>query len=100
LPFYTKFVKKILNAIGQLGTQGINMLGFWINGQRDSSGKWKYVDNGKEITYTNWWPSNPHPDKGSDYLVVGLVANEDFGKIFNLKNDLKYHVVCELDVYL
>jgi hypothetical protein len=46
------------------------MLNFWVNAQRDSSGKWKYADNEKEIIYTNWWPNNPHSDEGFDHLAV------------------------------
>ncbi len=84
---------------GQLGSQIINMRGFWCNGKRDSSGKFKWMRSGKEITYTNWYSG--YPQSGQyDFIAVELRSDSNFGKIFNTFKTEKFYVVCELDVSL
>jgi hypothetical protein len=41
----------------------------WLNGHKDSSGKWKWINSGKEITYNRWGSDIPT----SDSLVITAV---------------------------
>ncbi len=81
--------------LGQLGPLGLNLWNFWIDGQRDSTGQWKAISNGKEMTYFDWYPSFPKDDLDHDALALQLDPNEQFGKFYNRPRSSKFHVICE-----
>jgi hypothetical protein len=84
--------------MGQLGILGHILSSFWINGQKDYSGQWKWMTSGNEITYFDWFPSYPKNEKYFDYLAVQLEGDENFCKFFNSPQKYEFHVVCETDV--
>ncbi len=84
--------------MGQLGILGHILSSFWLNGQKDYSGQWKWMTSGNEITYFDWFPSYPKNDKYFDYLAVQLEGDENFCKFFNSQQTNEFHVVCETDV--
>jgi hypothetical protein len=81
--------------LGQLGSSGLNSWNFWIDGQRDSFGKWKAISSDKELTYLDWYPSFPKDDHDHDALVLQLDPDEQFGKFFNRPRSSKFRVACE-----
>ncbi len=81
--------------LGQLGSLGLSLWNFWIDGQRDSAGKWKGMSNGKELAYFDWYLSFPKEDLDHDALVLRLDQDEQFGKFFNRPRSSKFHIACE-----
>ncbi len=87
-----------LSYVGQLGLQS-NRLGYiWLNVHKDSSGKWKWINSGKEMTYNYWYSGNPVSYSGFDYLLIEIEQGETFGRIYNQPKTSKYHAICEIDV--
>jgi hypothetical protein len=82
--------------LGQLGTLGYNLRTFWIDGQKGSSGEWKWMSSGKVITYFNWFPGYPENENEHDGLVVKLEADENFCKFQNQPKTANFHIVCEI----
>ncbi len=87
-----------LSYLGQLGLQSNRLTGMWLNGYKDSSGKWKWVKSGKEMTYNNWASGYPKSDSGNDYLTMSIYQGNDLGQLYNVPRTSKYHVICEIDV--
>jgi len=77
-----------------LRQSGINFkqfYGFWINAERNSSGKWKWLKSDKEFTFTNWYTISDY-----NYIVVNTYSTETFGKWGNYpKTNTNIHVICE-----
>ncbi len=75
---------------------------FWINGHRDSSGKFKWINSGKEFTYTNWDTefNEPKYNGGYDYVVASVWNNHLFGKWFTQTINFNgyVHAICELEI--
>jgi len=72
---------------------------FWINGRRDSSGMWKWINSGNEFNYTNWNSSQPKNNIGFDYVYVNVEDDADdkeFGKWRTTTSTLNL-VICELE---
>jgi len=90
-----------LSYLGQLHFQIENSF-IWLNGQKDSSGKWKWISSGNEISYTadkkNWYKGYPTNDTGADYLAMSTSHDDNFGKIFNNVKTEKDLVICEMYV--
>jgi len=64
---------------------------FWINAERDSSGKWKSLKSGKELTFTNWTTNFPSTNSDHNYIAVHIFS----GRWVNMpKTDTRY-VICE-----
>jgi hypothetical protein len=91
--------QRILESyFGQLGFESkIIISHFWINAHKDSSGKWKWITSGKEISYTNWATNNPSSESGKDYIFIKFY-NEDLGKWNSCDNSCGPFVVCEVEV--
>jgi hypothetical protein len=43
-----------LSFVGELGSRAYQLPWIWLNGRRDSSGKWKWINSGKDLKYNNW----------------------------------------------
>ncbi len=65
----------------------------WLNGRKDSSGKWKWITSGQEIEYFNWGTNMPRSQSGWDYLNA---VNQSGSSVWynNPKNDT-FQVICE-----
>ncbi len=50
---------------------------FWMNGRRDSSEKFKWINSGNEFSFNNWDSGNPDID---NYVLVTVDDNGVFGK--------------------
>jgi len=68
---------------------------FWINVERNSSGKWKWLKSDKEFTFTNWATDNPVSNSDYNNIFVHTYSTETFGKWVNVPKTDKYHVICE-----
>jgi len=79
----------------QTGIDFKQFYGFWINAERNSSGKWKWLKSGKEITFTNWATS--HPTTNSDRNNINFILDipERFGKWDNVPKTHTRYVICE-----
>jgi hypothetical protein len=83
--------------LGQFGGESNKLVIIWLNGHRESSGKWKWITSGKEFTYTNWAGSYPTTISGWDYIIMDF-NNNNFGKWYNDPATATTHVVCEIEV--
>ncbi len=86
-----------LSYLGQLGLQSNRLDGMWLNGHKDSSGKWKWINSGKEMTYNNWC-SGCSDVSGYDYLGMSTTQGDNLGKLYNRPKTDTHHVICEIDV--
>jgi len=68
---------------------------YWINAERDSSGKWKWLKSGKEFTFTNWNPGHPWTNSDYNNIFVRSYSTETFGKWVNTPKTSTTHVICE-----
>jgi len=68
---------------------------FWINAERNSSGKWKWLKSDNEFTFTNWYTNNPVTNSDSNYIYVSTYSTETFGKWGNFPKTVTNHVICE-----
>ncbi len=68
---------------------------FWINGRRDSTGKFKWINSGNEFSFTNWRPGFPDSD---NYVVVEVYNNDVFSKWSTGSIGGTYNVICELEL--
>ncbi len=85
--------------LGQFGFES-NKLGYiWLNGHRESSGKWKWITSGKQFTYTNWADSRPTTNSGWDYIYTYFDDKDMFGKWHDYPAAYTTHVVCEVEVH-
>ncbi len=85
-----------LSYLGQLGLQSNRLDYIWLNGRKDSSGRWKWINSGKEMTYNNWYITKR--ESGYDYLLMSAYQDGNFGKILNDFKISTHHVICEIDV--
>jgi hypothetical protein len=85
--------------LGQLGFQSHKFDFIWLNGHRESSGKWKWITSGKQFTYTNWADSRPTTNSGQDYIFTSFYDQVSFGKWENAPSWYTRHVVCEIEVH-
>jgi hypothetical protein len=93
----TKEKQFILESfLGQFGIESNKLHKIWLNGHRESSGKWRWITSGKQITYTNWADSQPEAKIGYDYITIK--SNEyKFGEWYS--DEFFAHVVCEIEVH-
>jgi len=76
-------------------------LWFWINGERDSSGRWKWLKSGKEFTFTNWITGYPDSksDTSSAYSdrnnLYACTSASVFGKWGNNPKNYTFYALCE-----
>ncbi len=84
---------------GQFGLESDKLLDFWLNGHRESSGKWKWITSGKEFTYTNWGNGYPTTKSGWDYMFINFYNRDLFGKWIDDPNSTSIHTVCEIEVH-
>ena len=47
-----------------------------MNGRRDSSGKFKWINSGNEFSFTNWYSDQPNNSSGYDYVYVDVYNND------------------------
>jgi hypothetical protein len=87
-----------LSYLGELGLQSNRLDYIWLNGYKDSSGKWKWINSGKEMTYNNWYSGFPKNGSGYDYLLMSIYEDGNFGKILNDFKISTHHVFCEIYV--
>ncbi len=84
--------------LGQLGFESNKLSIIWLNGHRESSGKWKWITSGKEFTYTNWADGYPSTISGWDYIIMDFNNDKNFGKWYNDPATSTTHLVCEIEV--
>jgi len=84
--------------LGQFGGESNKLVVIWLNGHRESSGKWKWITSGKEFTYTNWGSGAPTAVGGNDYIYMHFDNVDNFGKWYNYVATGPFHVVCEIEV--
>jgi hypothetical protein len=83
--------------LGQFGLESFKLKYIWLNGRRESSGKWKWITSGKQFTYTNWADSRPTTNSGYDYILM-YFYDYTFGKWYDNPRTSAYHVLCEIEV--
>jgi hypothetical protein len=73
---------------------------FWINGRRDSSGKFMWINSGNEFSYTNWHSKEPVNITGEDYVFVSVWSDEEFGKwgADPIDGNSRIYAICELQI--
>jgi hypothetical protein len=81
--------------LSRLGFESNQFLYFWINAERDSSGKWKWLKSDKEFTFTNWYTSNPYTNSDYNNIYVMTSSTETFGKWVNTPKADTNYVICE-----
>ena len=90
--------------LGQFGAESYKMSYLWINAKRDSSGKFRWLSSGQELTYTNWFKNNPDYRSGWDYVHIDAHMFDsnipNFGKWWNSENVKNYNFVCEQEIYI
>jgi len=79
----------------QSGIDFLQFTSFWINAERNYTGKWKWLKSGKEFTFTNWQTSNPYTNSDFNYITVFINSTEKFGKWANIPKIYTNHVICE-----
>jgi hypothetical protein len=84
--------------LGQFDLESNRILDIWLNGHRESSGKWKWITSGKEFNYTNWADSQPKTNSGWDYIIMNLYGKDNFGKWYTIDRGTTY-VLCEIEVH-
>jgi hypothetical protein len=84
--------------LGQLGLESNKLYYIWLNGRRESSGKWKWITSGKQFTYTNWDSRYPITNSGYDYIYISFYNSENFGKWKNRYSTDTNHVLCQIEV--
>lgn len=83
--------------LGHLGLKSNELNSFILNGRRDSSGIWKWVTSGKELTFNNWAPNYPSNANGYDYIYMHFFSS-DLGKWYTTNIEGYLYLVCEIDV--
>jgi Notch-like protein len=84
--------------LGQFRIESNELYYIWLNGHRESSGKWKWITSGKEFTYTNWGSENPKTNSSRDYIYISFYGHDTFGKWYNYPATEHHHVLCEIEV--
>jgi hypothetical protein len=85
--------------LGQLGFLSPSCLNvFWLNGRKDSSGKWKWRNSGRDIAYFNWNQNEPTTKAGDDNLCVRAYDVANFGKWGSHQISGTWKVLCEVVV--
>jgi hypothetical protein len=86
--------------LGGLGLESSNLVSFWLNGAKDTFGKWRWLSSGNEFTYTNWFQNNPKRDN-YNHLAIDFYQ-DNLGKWFNVAttSTFTYFAVCEMEVYI
>ena len=86
--------------LGQLGYADNHFEYFWLNAHRNSSGKWKWLRSGNDITFTKWYDSSyPVGSSGYDYIYVHSYQSY-IGKWVNQPITNSVYTVCELEINL
>jgi len=68
---------------------------FWINAERDSSGKWKWLESNKEFTFTNWLTNYPVTNPDYDYIVICVYSMMQCCEWGNVPKNITWRVICE-----
>jgi hypothetical protein len=84
--------------LGQFGLESNELQRVWLNGHRESSGKWKWITSGKEFTYTNWGNGSPTISSGYDYIYTYFYNKDIIGKWYDILAKSINHVLCEIEV--
>jgi len=68
---------------------------FWINAQKDSTGKWRWLNTGNELPFTNWGPDQPTADDLNNNLIIHIEYKQIYGQWGNIPKTSAVHVICE-----
>ena len=79
--------------LGQFGRHD-----YWTSGRRDSSGKYKWINNGNEIVYTNWYPGDPNGGHENCIAFIGNNNDSYNGKWGDYDCNADLNIFCELSL--
>jgi hypothetical protein len=88
-----KFIFELF--LSQLGMKSKNLNVFWLNGRKDSTGKWKWITSGEEINFLLWSSSLSLSYSDNHYVKIYF---DNSNKLDHSLNKMGCFVACEVDV--
>ena len=67
---------------------------FWIGGYKGSDGKFRWMSNGNQFSYTNWYSNEPQSN--DDSVAISSALQTYDGQWFGLLNTSSCNVICEI----
>ncbi len=88
-----KFIFELF--LSQLGMKSKILNVFWLNGRKDSTGKWKWINSGEEINFLLWGSSLSLSYSDNHYVKIYF---DNLNKLDHSLNTMGCFVACEVCV--